>query len=204
VSEFTNWKCFRGYPGYAWQQRHHVHTIGWNVGVNIGDQTTTRANTDTHNHDVGSANALYDDTFDGCLEHALHHHFSSQALPIQGITYACHNDETWTTGGYKRCEIHTTATGDSMHGGADNMGRGGSSQNYGMILDAAGSHVTCLRNEDIHDDWGSAYDNDHQMTLQEARLEYTGCRDNGRTDSGMTHQQHSSDHYDSNGVHLRL
>ena len=170
-----------------------------------GDQTVTIANTDTHNHAAGSASALHDDTFDGCLEHALHHHYADQALPIQGITYACHNTQAWTTVGYKRCEVHTTATGDSMHGGAGNMGDSGtSSGNYGMVLDAAGSHVTCLRNEDVHDDWGSAYDNDHQMTLQQARLEYTNCANNGRTDSGMTHQQHSPDHYDSNGVHLRL
>merc|ERR1712086_494276 len=104
-----------------------------------------------------------------------------------------------------------------MHGGAGNMGDSGtSSGNHGMVLDHAGSHVTCLRNEDIHDDWGSAYDNDHEMTLQQARLEYTNCANNGRTDSGMTHQEHSctdsgmthqehsADHYDANGVHLRL
>jgi hypothetical protein len=90
-----------------------------------GDQTVTIANTDTHNHAAGSASALQDDTFDGCLEHALHHHYADQALPIQGITYACHNTQTWTPVGYKRCEVHTTATGDSMHGGAGNMGDSG-------------------------------------------------------------------------------
>jgi hypothetical protein len=210
LSEFKNWKCWRGYPGYAWKSRHHVHTIAMSGEVgsrSSGDQTKTIKNTDTHGHDHKKAGALEDDTLDGCIEHALHHHFAG--LTTQGVTFACHGgSEGWTTIGYKRCEVHTVEKGDSMTTpyGKDhaNMGKSGSSShNYGMILKGRASHVTCLRNEDVHDHWGSRYDSAYEMTLQAARNEYVNCRRNGRTDSGKTHKEHSAHHYDSKGNHLR-
>ena len=168
-----------------------------------GDQTKTIKNTDTHGHDHKKAGALEDDTLDGCIEHALHHHFAG--LTTQGVTFACHGgSQTWTTVGYKRCEVHTVKEGDSQHGSYANMGKSGSSShNYGMVLKGRASHVTCLRNEDVHDHWGSSYDSAYEMTLQAARKEYVGCRRNGRTDSGKTHKEHSASHYDSKGDHLR-
>merc|ERR1719424_1432205 len=206
LSEFKNWKCWRGYPGYAWKSRHHVHTIAMSGEVgsrDSGDQHKTIKNTDTHDHDHRKAGALEDDTLDGCIEHALHHHFAG--LTTQGVTFACHGgSEAWTTVGYKRCEVHTVKEGDSMTTpyGKDhaNMGKSGSSShNYGMILKGRASHVTCLRNEDVHDHWGSRYDSAYEMTLQAARKEYVGCRNNGRTDSGKTHKEHSAHHYDKHG-----
>jgi hypothetical protein len=210
LSEFKNWKCWRGYPGYAWKSRHHVHTIAMSGEVGSrtsGDQTKTIKNTDTHGHDHKKASALEDDTFDGCLEHAVHHHMAG--LKTQGITFACHGgSESWAKVGYKRCEVHTTKVGDTMYSayGRDsaNMGaKGSSSRNYGMILKGKSSHVTCLRNEDVHDHWGSKYDSAYEMSLSAARKEYVGCRSNGRTDSGKTHKEHSASHYDSKGDHLR-
>ena len=41
-----------------------------------------------------------------------------------------------------------------------------------VMLKDAGSSVTCLRNEDVHDHWGSSYDSAAEMTLQAARKEY--------------------------------
>jgi hypothetical protein len=72
-----------------------------------------------------------------------------------------------------------------------------------MVITSPGVSVTCLRKEDVHDHWGSAYNYAHEMSLPAARKEYVGCSTNGRTDSGKTHKQHAAHHYDKSGNHLR-
>ena len=60
--------------------------------------------------------------------------------------------------------------------------------------------VLCANRDDI-DGWGAAYQSATKMTIAAARDEYVNCENNGRTDSGKTHKEHESDHFDKNGNH---
>jgi hypothetical protein len=201
VSRFSAWKCYKGYPAYGFRFRHHVHG-----SFESDSHSKAIANGDTS----GYSGKLTDESFDGCLTHAIYHDLDKNDAHlfnnIGGITYWCKGDENVN----KRCEIYTktgedqsgTSADDGWTGYAVNAKMGGtlasrSKENQHQTnLDEA---VTCF----VSGTDECVDSTCQEISLNDARAKYSQCGNNKHyTNNNLTHKQHQPDHYDEDGNHI--
>jgi hypothetical protein len=202
VSRFSAWKCYQGYPAYGFRFRHHVHG-----SFESESHSTTRQVGDTS----GYTGKLNDESFDGCLTHAIFHDLDKNDKHLHnnigGITYWCNNDENVN----KRCEIYTKTGEDQSANNADD-GWAGYAVNAKMGGTLTSNFSEKSRKQTNHDDAVTCFVSGTdecvdssciEISLNDARSKYSKCGQNKHyTNNNKSHADHQPDHYDEDGNHI--